>query len=34
MSKYITGKNNDNLNNKYVLFGVVIHKGLTYNGHY
>ena len=33
-SKFITDKNSNNLNNKYVLFGVVIHKGLTYSGHY
>ena len=32
--KFITDKNSNNLNNKYVLFGVVIHKGLTYSGHY
>ena len=34
MSKYLSGKNNNNLNNKYVLFGLVLHKGLTYSGHY
>ena len=34
MSKYIIDKNNDILNNKYVLFGIDIHKGLTYNNHY
>ena len=33
-SKFINDKNSNNLNNKYVLFGVVIHKGLTYSGHY
>ena len=33
-SKFITDKNSNNLNNKYVLFGVVIHKGLTYIGYY
>ena len=33
MSKYIRDKNIDNLNNKYFLFGVVIHKGITNSGH-
>lgn len=30
---YETDKNTD-IKNKYILYGVIIHKGLTYSGHY
>ena len=34
MSKYLETNNNTNINCKYNLYGVIIHKGFFYSGHY
>ena len=34
MSKYLETNNNININCKYNLYGVIIHKGFFYSGHY
>ena len=34
MSKYYETDKNTDIKNKYILYGVIIHKGLTYSGHY